>query len=174
MPSSGIRPNQAGGGERALGGDWGDRYGTAEPELRGYLNINHLFRPFLEAARLVLDPRVGCVIAKIADEARSGGRQQLQHVAFVNTAVELGWDVCEVQPLFTGIKPDDPRWLRQIRMRKSHVYWIVCHPQRCRGDGIVRSATCPGCGRRYAPRRKDQRTCGRDNCRQRRSRTRRS
>jgi len=134
---------QAGGGQRALGGDWADRYGTDEPELRGYLNINHLIAPFLEAARAVLDPRAGCVIAKLADEARSGGLQQLQHNTFIHIARDLGWTICECQPLFSGVKPDDPRWMGQQRLRKSHCYWIVAHPgaalpsrRRCAISGL--------------------------------------
>src|SRR5437870_1916896 len=55
-------------------GDWGDRYGTLTPGLKGR-TITPLFVPFLEAARAVLQPSTGIVLAKIADQVHSGERQ---------------------------------------------------------------------------------------------------
>lgn len=162
-------PHQTDGGARALGGDWADRYGTADPALRGRANINHLYPPFLAAAAAVLAPG-GCVLAKIADQAHGNSRQQLQSVAFVTAAEAMGWEVCEKVPVFTGVKPPDPRWQRQRRIRKSWCYWICAHPDRCGASGIVLWDDCPFCGRRYSPRRQEQRTCGRAVCRQRRHR----
>jgi hypothetical protein len=170
-------PFQTDGGHGALadsGGasDWADRYGTADAELRGQPNISHLFPGFLAAAAAVLDVRVGCVLVKMGDQAHGNSRQQLQSVDFVTAARAAGWTVCEMIPLFTGTKPDSSLWRQQVRVRKSWCYWICAHPGPCRADGIVRSATCSACGDLYAPRRRDQHTCGRDRCRKRRSRSR--
>jgi hypothetical protein len=147
--------------------DWVRRYGTADPALRGWPNITHLFPGFLDAARAVLDPVAGCLIVKMADVAHGASRQHLQSVDFVTAARATGWDVCEMIPLFTGTKPDSSRWRRQVRVRKSWCYWICAHPERCRADGIVRWASCPVCADRYTPRRRDQHSCGADRCRQR-------
>jgi hypothetical protein len=162
-------PHQTDGGDHALGGDWSDRYGTADPVLRGHANIAHLFAPLLAAARTVLEPRGGMLIAKIADQVHND-LQQLQAVDFVNTARAAGWDVCHLEPVWTGTKPVDPKWRRQKRLRKSSCYFIVAHPERCRPVGIVLKERCPFCGDDYVPRRTDQRTCGRARCRQRRAR----
>ncbi len=164
-------PHQTDGGDRALGGDWGDRYGTADPELRGHRNINHLFGPFLEAARAVLDPRTGLLVAKIADQVH-GGKLHLQADDYVAAAKADGWTVCAKIPRFSGIKPPDPKNNRQLHVRQSWSYWIAAHPGPCRAVGLVLAENCPSCGDRYAPRRRDQRTCGRARCRQWRSRRR--
>ncbi len=64
--------------------EWADRYGTRSPGLRGD-NIAHLFPPFLVAARAVLQPETGSMLAKIADQVHTGTKQ-LQHVDFVMAA----------------------------------------------------------------------------------------
>lgn len=163
-------PHQTAGGDGALGGEWAERFGTADAVLHAYQNVSHLFAPLLEAVRPILHPRRGTFVMKMADQSRSNGHAQLQAIDFVNAARGTGWDVCHFQPIFTGNKADDPRWLRQIVLRKTHCYLIVAHPNRCHADGIIRSAKCPYCPNYYAPGRSDQQTCGRDLCRQRRRR----
>jgi hypothetical protein len=68
-------PHVSDGGSGIVGhGDWGDRYGTLTPGLKGR-TIAPLFAPFLEAARAVLQPRTGVVLAKVADQVHCGDHQ---------------------------------------------------------------------------------------------------
>jgi hypothetical protein len=55
-------------------GSWADRYGTRSPGLRA-VSVCHLFAPFPEAARVVLEPRHGTLIVKPADQVHAGQLQ---------------------------------------------------------------------------------------------------
>jgi hypothetical protein len=159
-------PHQTDGGRHALGGPWADAYGTAGTGVRGHLNISHLYPSFLEAARAVLEPTTGTVLAKIADQVH-GGVQQLQAVDFVLAARAAGWTVCEMVPKLRRPGPLDPKWRRQLHMRKAWSYWICAHPgPRCPAVGVNLVLRCAACGRDFRAARSDARTCG-DSCRQR-------
>jgi hypothetical protein len=158
-------PHQTDGG-LALGGDWGESYGTAGANVRGFDNIAHLYPGFLEAARAVLQPEVGTLFCKIADQVHQG-EQQLQAVDFVIACRAAGWTVCEMVPKMRQPGPMDPKWRRQLHVRKAWSYWICAHPgSRCPAVGVALVQTCAGCGRDFRARRSDARTCG-DACRQR-------
>jgi hypothetical protein len=66
--------NDAGAG--IVGGaSWATTYGTHADALRGASSIAPLFGPLLEAARAVLEPTTGVVLATIADQVHTGARQ---------------------------------------------------------------------------------------------------
>lgn len=153
-------PHQTDGGLHALGGGWADAYGTAGDGVRGYPNINHLYPGFLESARAVLQPETGMVLVKIADQTH-GGVQHLQAVDFVIACRAAGWTVCEMVPKMRRPGPNDPKWRRQLHMRKAWSFWICAHPgPRCPAVGVSLVRTCPGCGREFRAQRSDARTCG--------------
>lgn len=152
-------PHQTDGGVHALGGGWSDAYGTAGLGVKGFPNINHLYAPFLEGARAVLQPEVGTVVAKIADQTH-GGVQHLQAVDFVIACRAAGWTVCEMVPKMRRPGPLDPKWRRQLHIRKAWSYWICAHPgQRCPAVGVALVQPCESCGRDFRAQRSDARTC---------------
>jgi hypothetical protein len=159
-------PHQTDGGARAWGkGLWSDAYGTGATDLRGHMNISHLYPGFLEAARGVLVPN-GMLLAKIADQVH-GSEQQLQAVDLVIAARTAGWTVCEMVPKMRQPTANDPRWRRQLHMRKAWSYWICAHPgSRCTAIGVALVRQCEGCGRDFHAKRRHARTCS-DACRQR-------
>lgn len=153
-------PHQTDGGERAYGkGTWSEAYGTAAAELRGHMNISHLYPSFLEVARHVLVAD-GMLLAKVADMVH-GSVQQLQAVDLVIAARAAGWTVCEMVPKMRQPTPNDPRWRRQLHIRKAWSYWIAMHPaDRCTAIGVALVLRCGVCGRDFRARRSDARTCG--------------
>jgi hypothetical protein len=160
-------PHQTDGGARALGGDWAHSYGTAGDGVRGYANINHLYPAFLESARAVLQPDVGTLVCKIADQTH-GGVQHLQAVDFVIACREAAWTVCEMVPKMRRPGPIDPKWRRQFHIRKAWSYWICAHPgPHCPAVGIALVRACGGCGRDFRSQRRDAVVCGRSRCQSR-------
>jgi len=159
-------PHQTDGGEHAFtDGMWSAAYGTADDALRGYDNITHLYAGFLEAARQVLVGD-GVLLAKVADMVH-GSVQQLQAVDLVVAARAAGWTVCEMVPKMRRPTPNDPRWRRQLHVRKAWSYWICAHPgPRCPAVGVALVRSCEGCGREFHAGRSDARTCG-DRCKKR-------
>jgi hypothetical protein len=169
-------PHQTDGGNSALlgscaaakgaPGGWADAYGTAGANVRGFDNITHLYADFLEAARAILQPEVGMLLCKIADMVHAQ-EQQLQAVDFVLAARSAGWTVCEMVPKMRRPGPTDPRWRRQLHVRKAWSYWICAHPgPRCPAVGVALVRPCEGCGRDFHAGRRHARTCS-DACRQR-------
>jgi hypothetical protein len=159
-------PHQTDGGMGALDGDWGNNYGTTGENVRGFPNITHLYPGFLEAARVVLQPVVGTVFCKIADQVHQQ-EQQLQAVDFVIACRAAGWTVCEMVPKMRRPGATDPRWRRQLHIRKAWSYWICAHPgPTCPAVGVALVQPCQGCGRDFRTQRSDARTCG-DRCRKR-------
>lgn len=153
-------PHQTDGGMGALAGDWGNNYGTTGANVRGFDNINHLYPSFLQAARVVLQPQVGTLLCKIADQVHAQ-EQQLQAVDFVVAARLAGWTICEMVPKMRRPGPRDPRWRRQLHIRKAWSYWICAHPgARCPAVGVALVRPCEGCGRDFHASRSDARTCG--------------
>lgn len=143
----------------AMEGTWDDMYGIGGLDLRGHLNISYLYADFLEAARQVLVPG-GLLLAKIADQVH-GGEQQLQGVDFVVAARSAGWTVCEMVPKLRRPGPMDPKWRRQLHMRKAWSYWISAHPgPKCPAVGVALVRPCENCGRPFRAQRSDARTCG--------------
>jgi hypothetical protein len=143
----------------ALGGGWAHAYGTAGLDVQRRPNINHLYPGFLQAARAVLQPQVGTVLVKIADQTH-GGVQHLQAVDFVIACREAGWTVCEMVPKMRRPGPSDPKWRRQLHIRKAWSYWICAHPgPQCPAVGVSLVQTCDGCGRDFHARRSHAKTC---------------
>jgi hypothetical protein len=160
-------PHQTDGGVHALGGDWPAAYGTAGLDVQRRPNINHLYAPFLEAARAVLQPTAGTVLVKIADQTHNGV-QHLQAVDFVLACRASGWTVCEMVPKMRRPGPLDPKWRRQLHVRKAWSYWICAHPgPRCPAVGVSLVQTCAGCGRDFRAQRSHAKTCGRAGCQSR-------
>lgn len=159
-------PHQTDGGMGALDGDWGENYGTTGANVRGFDNINHLYAGFLESARAILQADVGMLLTKIADQVHQNA-QQLQAVDFVVAARLAGWTVCEMVPKMRRPGPLDPRWRRQLHIRKAWSYWICAHPgPRCPAIGVPLVRPCEVCGRHFHSRRSHARACS-DACRMR-------
>jgi hypothetical protein len=153
-------PHQTDGGHDALGGGWATAYGTAGDNVRGFDNITHLYPGFLKSARAVLQPEVGMLLCKIADQTH-GGVQHLQAVDFVLACRAAGWTVCEMVPKMRRPGPIDPKWRRQLHIRKAWSYWISAHPgPRCTAVGVSLVRPCEGCGREFRARRSHAKTCG--------------
>lgn len=161
--------------DAGVGSLLGRRYAAAEDPVKGE-DVSHLFRPFLEQARAVIQPETGVVIAKIADQVHSQ-RQRLQHVDFINTARELGWTVCECIPKGRlTVMPHNTTKTYQ-HLRKDCAYWILLRAgPSCVGPGVPKGylricqvADCPRRGKPFIAQRKDARICS-DRCRQRRHR----
>jgi hypothetical protein len=152
-------PHLSDGTRAAMSGTWDARYGTGSEQMRGHHSIAHLYDGFLEVARQILLP-AGTLLAKIADQVHSSV-QQLQAVDFVIACRAAGWTVCEMVPKMRQPGPMDPKWRRQLHIRKAWSYWICAHPgARCPAVGISLVQTCEGCGRDFHARRSDARTCG--------------
>jgi hypothetical protein len=150
-------------------GGWADRYGTHSRGLRA-LNVCHLFAPFLEAARSVLEPRTGTLIVKLADQVHAG-RLQWQPFELRNVASASGWLPCDYQVRVRS-QPLDPRWTVQHHVRRGATFWLALHTgSRCPNPGLELLRVCAGAtdGHLFRPRRRDQLTCS-DRCRQRRHR----
>jgi hypothetical protein len=164
-------PHQTDGGVGALGGRWADAYGTAGDGVRGHRNISHLYKPFLAAAREVLDPTTGLLLVKIADQVHAG-ETQLQSVALVVELWAAGWHVCAMIPKHRPSTGDDPKWKRQRHVRQGWSYWIAAHPGlRCTATGVDLYRKCEGCAEPFKARRKDQWCCN-GTCRKRAQRRR--
>jgi hypothetical protein len=164
-------PHQTDGGIHALGGGWAHAYGTAGADVQRRPNINHLYPGFLQAARAVLQPQVGTVLVKIADQTH-GGVQHLQAVDFVIACREAGWTVCEMVPKMRRPGPSDPKWRRQLHIRKAWSYWICAHPgPQCPAVGVALVQPCGGCGRDFHTGRSHARACS-DRCQKRLQRAR--
>jgi hypothetical protein len=152
-------PHQTDGGIAAMAGAWAENYGTTGENVRGFPNITHLYPGFLEAARPVLQPSVGTLLVKIADQVHDN-EQQLQAVDFVIAARAAGWTVCEMMPKMRRPGPIDPRWRRQLHIRKAWSYWICAHPgPRCPAVGVLLVNSCAECGRDFRASRSDARFC---------------
>jgi hypothetical protein len=152
-------PHQTDGGSGALHGTWAEAYGTSGADVRGFDNIIHLYPDFLPAARAVLQPN-GMLLCKIADQVHQGV-QQLQAVDFVLACRAAGWTVCEMVPKMRRPGPTDPKWRRQLHIRKAWSYWICAHPgPRCPALGVSLVRPCEGCGRDFRARRSHAKTCG--------------
>jgi len=153
-------PHQTDGGERAFTkGAWSASYGTADPAFRGHDNITHLYAGFLDSARQIL-VEDGMLLAKIADQVH-GGVQHLQAVDFVVAARMAGWTVCELLPKMRQPTPSDPRWRRQLHIRKAWSYWICAHPgPECPAIGVALVKPCEGCGRDFHTKRSHAKACG--------------
>jgi hypothetical protein len=151
-------PHQTDGGERAFSkGEWSNAYGTSL--IRGFDNISHLYPGFLESARQILVDN-GMLLAKVADMVH-GNEQQLQAVDLVVAARAAGWTVCEMVPKMRQPTPNDPRWRRQLHIRKAWSYWICAHPgPQCTAVGVALVRRCEGCGRDFRARRTDAKVCG--------------
>lgn len=147
-------PNQ---GRTSMGGKWTKAFGLGGDELRGYKNIHHLFHPFLIAAREVLVPRTGVVLAKIADIVHADERQW-SDLAFIRSARdEHGFIPCD-RRLGSSLSPP-PNHQRQFH-EPSLTFWIVLHNGRvCRGPGIDRFMTCHLCRLPMKASRRDKKTC---------------
>lgn len=154
-------PHQTDGGERAFSkGEWAEAYGTADAELRGHDNISHLYPGFLDSARQILVPN-GMLLAKVADMVH-GSEQQLQAVDLVVAARAAGWVVCEMMPKMRQPTPNDPRWRRQLHIRKAWSYWICAHPcAKCPAEGVPLLVPCqaPKCDRYFPAQRSTARYC---------------
>ena len=143
-------------------------YGTRTDRLRA-ASIAHLYQPFLEAAKAVLEPNTGIVLAKIADQVHCGA-QQWQHLEFILAGRELGYTACDydVKPRAGGIQ--DPKWTHRYHVRKPWSYWIVLpNESSCRGPGAALVRSCEVCGSAFKASRSDASTCS-ARCRQRRHR----
>jgi hypothetical protein len=138
---------------------WDEMYGIGGAGLRAR-NISHLYPGFLESVRQILVPG-GMLLAKIADQVH-GGEQQLQAVDFVTYARGQDWTVCELVPKMRQPGPLDPKWRRQLHIRKAWSYWICAHPgPRCTAVGVPLLQLCEGgCGKWFPAKRSDARTCG--------------
>jgi len=115
-----------------------------------------------------LQPSVGTLLVKIADQVHDN-EQQLQAVDFVIAARAAGWTVCEMMPKMRRPGPIDPRWRRQLHVRKAWSYWICAHPgPRCPAVGVALLKPCEGprCPRYFRARRSSGVYCS-DACRQR-------
>jgi hypothetical protein len=153
-------PHLSDGTAGAMGGTWDVMYGTGSDQMRGHHSISHLYAGFLEAVRPVLHPAGGTLLAKIADQVHSS-QQQLQAVDFVIACREAGWTVCEMVPKMRQPGPMDPKWRRQLHIRKAWSYWICAHPgSRCPAVGVALVRPCQSCGRDFRARRSDAVTCG--------------
>jgi hypothetical protein len=148
-------------------GGWGDRYGTRGAGLES-ANVAHLFTPFLEAARLVLEPGTGIVLAKIADQVH-GSARQWQDVLLVNAALAAGYTACDRVVKAHGGLPDDPKWLTQYHMRSPTSWIVLRNGPSCVGPGRSRLHVCQVCSVHFRARRQDAVTCS-GRCRQRRRR----
>jgi hypothetical protein len=134
-------------------------------------NIAPLFAPFLEAARAVLQPKTGIVLAKIADQVHNGCRQW-QFIDLVLEARAAGFTSCDyaVKP---HTSPTDPKWIREYHWR-SPAFWVVLRNGAARhGPGVGRLCICVVDGVAFKAKRSDAVTCS-DRCRQRRQRRRRA
>jgi hypothetical protein len=149
---------------------YAERYGTHATDLfRGADNIGHLYATFLHAARGVLQPRTGVVLAKIADQVHV--RQQWQHVEFVTAARAAGFTPCDYAIKWRTSAPIDPRWRNRYHVAKPWSFWIVARAgTSCQGPGELRIRQCAVCGRVLEGRR-DAVTCS-GRCREKRRRAR--
>jgi hypothetical protein len=151
-------PHLSDGTREAMSGTWNDMYGTGSAQMSGHHNITHLYAGFLEAVRQILLP-AGTLLAKIADQVHSSV-QQLQAVDFVIACRVAGWTVCEMVPKMRLPGPMDPKWRRQLHVRKAWSYWICAHPgNRCPAVGVALVRPCTACGRDFHAARSDARTC---------------
>jgi len=114
-------PHQSDGGTNALGGDWGQRYGTAAFDG----DPSDLFEPFLSEARRVLVSDTGMVLAKIADQVHSVYRWQ--HVDLIVAGRSAGFTPCDLVLRVSMSRGSliDPRWKRVGHVRQVHTYWIA-------------------------------------------------
>lgn len=143
----------------------GKRYAAAAAPVTGE-DISSLYVPFLESARVVVQPETGVCIVKLADQVHNA-RQQLHFVDFVNTARQLGWTVCDYDMATRPSAIVDGKWIRELHVRKSWAFWIVIrNGSACEGPGRQRLAICPGCQLPFRPSRRDARVCT-PKCRQR-------
>jgi hypothetical protein len=151
------------------GSDWHARYGLDSPLTHGADNIAHLYGTFLHAARAVLVPKTGIVLAKIADQVHDRA-QQWQHVDFVLAARAAGFTVCDYAiKLRQQLGPVDPRWQQRYHVPKPWSFWIVARAgSSCRGPGVARHRRCAMCGAELDGRR-DALTCS-PRCQKRRQR----
>jgi hypothetical protein len=114
-------PHQSDGGDNALGGDWGERYGTAGYEC----DPSDTFDAFLTEAARVLVPRSGMVLAKIADQVHTVYRWQ--HIDLVVAARAAGFTPCDLilRVALSRGQLIDPRWKRIGHVRQVHTYWLA-------------------------------------------------
>jgi hypothetical protein len=162
-------PHVVDAGDGIVGqGEWSARYGTTAPQLTGTDNIGHLYGGFLHAARAVLVPRTGIVIAKIADQVHRGA-QQWQHVDFVTAARAAGFTPCDYDIKQRSATMRDPKWRHRYHLDKPWSFWIVARAgSSCIGPGELRARQCSECPNPLDGRGQQQ-TCS-DRCRTRRRR----
>jgi hypothetical protein len=108
----------------------------------------------------VLEPSDGICIVKLADQVHNG-RQRLAFVDFVISARALGWTVCDYDVSLRPSALIDPKWVRELHVRKSWAFWVVVrNGPACQGPGQHRMHVCPGCRLPFRPKRRDAVTCG--------------
>lgn len=105
---------------------WGDRFGTSNEDVQGYVSVSHLFEPFLVEAKRLLLPDTGVVFAKISDQTHSA-EYQWQHCDLKDAALRVGMTPCD---LFVVVQLNrgglnDPRWKHIYHARKVHSFWMV-------------------------------------------------
>jgi hypothetical protein len=80
--------------------------------------------------------------------------------------------VCEMVPKMRRPGPSDPKWRRQLHIRKAWSYWICAHPgPQCPAVGVALVQPCGGCGRDFHTGRSHARACS-DRCQKRLQRAR--
>jgi hypothetical protein len=146
-------------------GEWANLYGTRGLGLRA-INVCHLFAPFLQAARAVLEPRAGTLVVQLADQVHAGVLQW-QPFELRKIACQLGWLACDYQ-VRVRAQPVDPKWQVQHHVRRGATFWLAFHTgRRCPNPGLDLVRVCAGAsdGHLFRPGRRDQLTCS-DRCRQ--------
>jgi hypothetical protein len=131
-------------------------------------SVVELYPEFLAVAAALVKPVSGIGLVKLSDQVHSG-RQQWQVFEFVAEAQRRNWTACDYRIVWSPKKGPDPKHKRQYHSRNQWSFWIVLrNGLACRGPGIqlTRAVICVVCGRTFAARRSDARTCD-DTCRQR-------
>jgi hypothetical protein len=149
-------PHMSDTGRSAMGGTWQRMYGLGGDDLKGRPNIHHLYPGFLEAAKAVLVPNTGVILAKIADQVHADQRHW-SDLAFVEAARAAGFVVCD-RALGSSISP--PNQAKDQYHMPSLTFWIVLHNGKlCRGPGAPRFLTCQICDLPMRGSRRDKKTC---------------
>ena len=112
-------------------------------------NITHLFQPFLESVRPVLDQQRGTLVVKLVDVNHSGS-QQWQAFELWRVAQERGWLACSYVAVPRIAMGPDPKWRRQYSLPNGVTFWLVFHPMaKCpqqAGLPRIRHHRCVVCG----------------------------
>jgi hypothetical protein len=107
-------------------GGYGQRYGVTGIDYQHEPNVTFTFDAFLAEARRILVPRVGVVLAKIADQIH-GAEYQWQARTLQNKAETAGFACCDLILSVRWSRGSliDPRWARVCHARQVHCYWLV-------------------------------------------------